>query len=408
MSFPGFAAPARNRFLAAFGIRSFRFQWSADLLTSWAFEMENLILGWYVLVATNSVFLLTVFGALQFTGTLLSSYFGMLADRVSRRGLLIALRAAYGACALVLAALELTGLLAPWHVFVIALVSGLLRPSDLVVRNSLIADTVPAALLTNAMGLSRTTMDSARIVGTLAGAGLFSLVGFGAAYLVVTLFYAASAVLSAGIARGTLRRAGGAWSELKLGVRYIAQTPALAAMMCFAFLVNLTAYPLSHGLLPYVARDIYATDANGLAHLMASFALGALAGSLWLAWSGRTANALRLVVAGIYCWYALLLVFAQFESKMAGLLLLAMIGLAQSLSMVSMSVVLLLRTAIDYRGRVMGVRMLAVYGLPIGLLAAGALVDQIGFAAQTTLYAIAGLAAATAIAYRWRAVLRAG
>lgn len=97
MSLPGSAAPARNRFFAAFGIRSFRFQWSADLLTSWAFEMENLILGWYVLVATNSVFLLTVFGALQFIGTLLSPYFGMLADRVSRRGLLIALRAAYGA-----------------------------------------------------------------------------------------------------------------------------------------------------------------------------------------------------------------------------------------------------------------------------------------------------------------------
>ncbi len=399
------AARAKGRFLAAYGIRSFRFQWSADLLTSWAFEMENLILGWYVLVATNSVFLLTVLGALQFVGTLLSPYFGMLADRVSRRSLLIALRLAYGGCAAVLATLDLAGLLAPWHVFAVALVSGLLRPSDLVMRNSLIADTVPAEQLTNAMALSRTTMDSARIVGTLAGAGLFSLAGFGTAYVAVTLFYASSVLLSTGIARGTVRRAGGAWSELKLGLRYIAQTPALAAMMCFAFLVNLTAYPLSHGLLPYVARDIYAIDANGLAHLMAFYALGALAGSLWLAWSGRSANASRLVVVGIYCWYVLLLVFAQFESKLAGLLILAMIGLAQSLSMVSMSVALLLKTAVEYRGRMMGVRMLAVYGLPIGLLAAGALVDQIGFAAQTTLYALIGLAAATAIVYRWRAVL---
>jgi hypothetical protein len=42
------------------------------------------------------------------------------------------------------------------------------------------------------------------------------------------------------------------------------------------------------------------------------------------------------------------------------------------------------------------------------MLGAGALVEQIGFAAQTTLYAIAGLAAATAIACRWRDVLRAG
>ena len=397
--------PSQGRFLAAFGIRSYRFQWSADLLTSWAFEMENLILGWYVLVTTNSVFLLTLFGALQFAGTLLSPYFGTLADRVSRRGLLAALRAAYGACALVLASLSLAGLLAPWHVFVVALISGLLRPSDLVVRHSLIADTVPAESLTNAMGLSRTTVDSARIVGTLAGAGLFSFAGFGAAYVMVTLFYAVSAVLTTRIASGTVRHAGGAWSELKLGIRYIALTPALAAMMSLAFLINLTAFPLSHGLLPYVARDIYGIDANGLAHLLASYALGALAGSLWLAWSGRTANAARIMIIGTYGWYLLLLVFVHFESKFSGMPLLALIGLAQSLCIVAMSVALLQSTAADYRGRVMGVRMLAVYGLPIGLLLAGALVERIGFAAQTTLYALVGLVAATAIAYRWRSAL---
>ena len=50
--------------LAPFRIRSYRFQWPADMLTSWAFEMETLILGWYVLVETNSVVMLTIFGAL--------------------------------------------------------------------------------------------------------------------------------------------------------------------------------------------------------------------------------------------------------------------------------------------------------------------------------------------------------
>jgi hypothetical protein len=55
---------------AAFRVRSFRFQWSADLLTSWALEMETLILGWYVMVHTGSVLWLTAFGSLQFLGTL--------------------------------------------------------------------------------------------------------------------------------------------------------------------------------------------------------------------------------------------------------------------------------------------------------------------------------------------------
>ena len=56
--------------LGAFCIRSFRFQWSADILTSWAFEMETIILGWYVMVHTESVLWLTAFGSLQFLGTL--------------------------------------------------------------------------------------------------------------------------------------------------------------------------------------------------------------------------------------------------------------------------------------------------------------------------------------------------
>jgi hypothetical protein len=55
--------------LGAFRVRSYRFQWSADLLTSWASEMETIILAWYVLTSTGSVLLLTVFGSLQFLGT---------------------------------------------------------------------------------------------------------------------------------------------------------------------------------------------------------------------------------------------------------------------------------------------------------------------------------------------------
>jgi predicted MFS family arabinose efflux permease len=394
-----------GRLFAAFGVRSFRFQWSADLLTSWAFEMETLILGWYVLVATDSVLLLTVFGALQFAGTLLSPYVGMLADRLSRRRLLIALRLAYASCAWVLTALDVSGLLATWHVFTVALVAGLLRPSDLVLRNALIADTVPQEQLPNAMGLSRMTMDSARIVGTLAGAGLFSAIGFGAAYVVVTTFYVMSVALTTGVAAGSVRRAGGAWAELQLGLRYVVGTPAIASLMCFAFLVNLSAFPLSHGMLPYVAKDIYGTDANGLAQLMAAYAVGALAGSLVLAWSGRTAHATRVVIAGIYAWYFLLLVFAVTETKPVGLMILVAVGLVQSLAMTSMSIALLLTTSIEYRGRVMGLRMLAVYGLPVGLIVGGALIERIGFAAQATLYGLVGLAASTAITLRWREVL---
>jgi hypothetical protein len=63
----------------------------------------------------------------------------------------------------------------------------------------------------------------------------------------------------------------------------------------------------------------------------------------------------------------------------------------------------LLRTTDErFRGRVMGVRMLAIYTLPIGLLAAGALISRVGFAALVVLYVGLGLLALAVLAWVWR------
>ena len=87
-----------------------------------------------------------------------------------------------------LMAIALAGALSPYAVFVIAGLMGLVRPSDLGVRGALVAHIVPAEQLMGAMGISRTTSDVARVMGALAGAGLFAKFGIGAAYVVVTAF----------------------------------------------------------------------------------------------------------------------------------------------------------------------------------------------------------------------------
>ena len=68
---------SRSEILAPFEVRSFRFQWPADLLTSWASEMEILILSWYILAETGSVLLLTLYGALIYAGSLIAPLFGL-------------------------------------------------------------------------------------------------------------------------------------------------------------------------------------------------------------------------------------------------------------------------------------------------------------------------------------------
>ena len=111
--------------LAPFRISSFRYQWPADLLASWAFEMEGVILGWFVLVETGSVLALAIFGSLQFLGTLISPLFAMVGDRIGYRNLLCLMRATYVIAAVALMVLFLTGLAAPVPVFILATVIGL-------------------------------------------------------------------------------------------------------------------------------------------------------------------------------------------------------------------------------------------------------------------------------------------
>ena len=85
--------------------------------------------------------------------------------------------------------------------------------------------------------------------------------------------------------------------------------------------------------------------------------------------------------------------------------MLALAGLSQSLCMVTLAVVLLRIAGAKFGGRIMGVRMLAIYGLPIGVVTGGALVEAIGFHATATLYATVGIALTLLIAWRWHADL---
>jgi hypothetical protein len=86
-----------------------------------------------------------------------------------------------------------------------------------------------------------------------------------------------------------------------------------------------------------------------------------------------------------------------------GVLVLILTGIAQSIAMISMSATLLGAASERFRGRVMGVRTLAVYGLPLGLMASGALIDRIGFAVTVTVYCMIGLVFTLLIGIRWRA-----
>jgi len=413
--------------LAPFGTRSFRYQWPADLCTAWALEMETIILGWYVLVESGSVVQLTLFGALMFVGTLLSPLLGTWGDRVGLRRVLAGMRASYALLAGVILVLVIGGELDPSSVLAVAFLVGLIKPSDIGLRTALVSATVPHAQLVAAMGISRTTQDSARIGGALAGAGFMASLGMASAYGVIVVLYVTGVVLTLRsgraqtvaaettmaatdgapaatvlhAARAPLPRLASPWRDLLEGLQHVWHTPRLRAAMSLAALVNLCAFPLSGGLMPYIARDVFGLDQQGLGWLVASYATGALLGSLGMSAFGAQLRPARTMLVACVAWYLCLLGLALPIGTSVAMALYVAAGLSQSLSMVALSIILLRTSHERFRGRVMGVRMLAIYTLPIGLLASGPVVAAIGFRGLVVLYVALGLTLVASIAHVW-------
>lgn len=404
--------------LAPFRTRSFRFQWPADLCTAWALEMETLILGWYILVETGSVVMLTVFGSLQFIGTLVSPMLGMLGDRLGLRNVLAAMRACYALLAAVILFLALTRQLDPVAVLIVAALCGLVRPSDIGLRSALVGATVPPAHLVAAIGVSQTTQDSAKVGGALAGAGFMAAFGMAPAYLLITSLYTVGALLTLRTAAGARAPAPAAdresgdssprparpspWRELKAGITYAWRTPRLLAAVTLAALVNLTAFPFTVGLMPYIARDVFHLDQHGLGWLVACFAGGALLGSVALSLFGARVRSARVLIGATLIWHLCLIGFIGSSSLPVAMAMLVAAGFAQCLSMLTLAL-LILRTADEqFRGRIMGVRMLAIYTLPVGLLICGALIPRIGFTTTAMSLVALGGVLTLVIAWCWR------
>ncbi len=199
-------------------------------------------------------------------------------------------------------------------------------------------------------------------------------------------------------------------------------SPTIVAIMFLAFLVNLTVFPLTNGLMPVVARDVFGGGPEVLALLLSTAAVGALAGSLALVALPRVRRPERIMLLSIVSWHLLLLAFAGAAAvaglRLAGgggagpamgLVLLVLLGYGASTSgsMVTMSAVLLSTAGAAFRGRVMGVRMMAVYGLPLGLLLGGWLSERAGVLSALALLGLCGLALSAGAAVRWPAPARA-
>jgi hypothetical protein len=298
-------------------------------------------------------------------------------------------------------------MLTPLVVIALAVVVGVLRPCDITIRFALIGQALPANQLIGALGISRITVDSARMVGALAGVGIFAAFGMVVAYVMITGLYLICLLLSFGVAGAdrqllAKRAPSSPLQDLRLGFKYVSSKPELVGTTSLAFWINVFAYPIGIGLLPFVANNVYQAPQAMLGWLGASYAFGSLVGSLIISSNRVAVGSGRLMIISAAIWFSLGVVFAFNEISHVGIVILLLMGFAQSFCVTPLVAVMLQSAEPAFRGRVMGIRILAILGLPIGLMLSGPLIEQIGFGGTISLYSLTGLLGALSMTRIWR------
>ena len=156
--------------LQALQYRPFRLVCGSQVFGNIGIWMDELSRGWLIYQLTDSVVQLGLVRGIQFVPMLLISPFaGTAADRYSRKTLLLVSQAIHGLSFAVLALLIISRHVEPWHVYVTAVVAGAMQVVQQPARASIVTDTVPPELLTNAIGLTSLIFNVARLAGPALG-----------------------------------------------------------------------------------------------------------------------------------------------------------------------------------------------------------------------------------------------
>ncbi len=121
-------------------------------------------------------------GAIRYAGVVLTPLAGMVADRFSRRNLLIYSQALGILIAAFMVVLLLAGILEVWHIIVLTLLRGINFAVDFPVRYALVVDLVAPEEQLNAVSLNRASSDVTAALGPVAGGALMVLLGYAGAF----------------------------------------------------------------------------------------------------------------------------------------------------------------------------------------------------------------------------------
>lgn len=392
----------------------FRLLISGSLLSSSAFWMYQVAVGWLALELTDSAMFVGLAG---FAGgipmLILSIPAGVIIDRYDRRQVLLIAQTVVMVVSAIFAALVWFNAIHPWSMLVLVTLYGIVMSFNFPTRAAMVAAIVRRDDLANAVALNAASQNATRVIGPSLAGVLIALTGTAETFVLAAVFQllallttrampsmAAGRAAVANAASSSGARATKGLEALTVGVRIVAGSRYLTGLIILSLAPTIFVMPYIN-LMPVFARDVLDFGSTGLGILLAATGLGTVGGALSVARSGRmqTMPGIQLLMA--LAFTVAVSGFALSRSLLIALPLLFVAGWASAAFLAINQTAVQLSVDDDIRGRVLSVSLLIWGMLPIGQLAVGTLASRIGTPSALVFSCVLSLLSIVLIAQRY-------
>jgi MFS family permease len=387
---------ALRRAGTSLGVPNYRRYVAGQIVSVSGNWMQTVAEMWLIVQLTGSGAAVGFTAGLQFVPLLLfGAWGGVIADRLPKRRVLMVTQALMALPALALWGLTAAGSVTPLIVYALVLVRGTVNAVDNPTRQSFVIEIVGAQRVVNAVSLNSVVVQSARIIGPATAGAVIALAGVGTCFAINALSFAAMLVALAGMDRSALGAAPPVQrvrGELRAGLRYVRQAPALWIPLAMMALVGTLSFNFQV-LMPLLASETWHGTASTYALLTAAMAVGSVIGALVAGARGRVSP--RILVGAATGFGMLELLAAAAPSLPLQVLALVPLGAMTVTFSAGVNSTVQLAVTPAMRGRVMARYSVVFLGsTPIGAPLVGWLAEVAGPRAGMALGACAALAAA--------------
>ena len=386
---------------AVFAHRDFNLLWAGGVAMAGTMTLRTLISAQWLYEETGSAAQLGLLGAVQLLQVPVALYGGTLADSVDRKKLMAATQGVAGGMLLALTLLAATDRLAPWHIFAVTGISGVVNLLGGSARPAMLPRVVPRRLLINAVTTQTVSTQVAAVAAPIIFWQLFEVFGVTTSFAVATGVALASAVAPLLITASGRPEGGSARAPLKSlkeGYAFVMGHELLPGL--FLLDVGVTVVSFYRTLFPIFADQLYGLGASGTGLLSAANSAGAILGSFVVFLTDRVGRKGMLVLVATLAYALLLFAFGFNKVFLLGLVIVGLLGATDSVGMTMRQAIAQLTTPDRLLGRASSAHTFAAMGANnLGQIEVGVLSGAIGAGNTMILGGVAALCAVLAI---WR------